>query len=224
MAANMSNLRKYRLLLALLAIVAIVAVALAGFPKPASAQAGLPAPANLTAEPSGLEGEIKVSWDPVPGATGYLVCHKAANQGAGAWRCDGQTTTGFRHSGLEVGAAYDYAVQAFWAQDGATVRSGWVFAQATAEAAEVHFCPVTGLPIPAGGYLGIGGTAESPVGSFTLTGAAAPAMITLPYADNPNQLYSPRAGRRFVQVCGTFRHDFNSEDRLSPRLAYDPGR
>ena len=60
----------------------------------------------------------------------------------------------------------------------------------------------------------MGGTTQSPPGSFTLTTATAPTRIRLPYADDPNQLYGPRSGRRFVEVCGNYRHDFNSDSSL----------
>ena len=39
-----------------------------------AAQTAPAAPTNFTAEPSGLEGEIRLAWDAVEGVTRYRVC------------------------------------------------------------------------------------------------------------------------------------------------------
>ncbi len=180
------------------------------------AQNSLPAPTNFTARPSGLEGEIDLRWNAVARATHYWICQKkSAESGSDAWDCSKTLHTNFHWSGFTVGVSYDFAVQAERETYSYTIRSGWVYAQATAETATAHLCPITGLPVSAEGYLGVGDTVSGIADtSFTLTSATTPAGVTLNYADDPTQLFSPRVGRRFVKVCGTFRHKYDGASWL----------
>ena len=195
----------------------------------AATPAALPEPGKPTATATANAGELRVGWNPVAGAKFYTVGWLNRNDynrigSAGDWESAFHyatvpaSNTSYTVSGLHAGEEYWAIVGARTARTGGDAPSWsvWSDLATTAGRHSAGFCPITGLPVPAGGYLGVGGTVESPAGSFTLTGVAAPSRITLPYADDPSQLYSPRAGRRFVQVCGNFRHGYSGESRLDP--------
>ena len=90
-----------------------------------------------------------------------------------------------------MGTTYDFAVVSVKGTD----YSAWVFTEATAAAAEVHLCPITGLPLTADGYKSVGDAVSSDDISFTLNSVSYPARsgINIP----------PRTDRRFVKVCGS---------------------
>lgn len=64
------------------------------------------------------------------------------------------------------------------------------------------FCPITGAPLPPGGYLSVGGESTDLLGNtFTLDSVTKKATIRL---DGEN--YRAITGRQFIRVCGTFRN------------------
>ena len=166
-----------------------------------------------------------MNWQQVPGARFYVIGWINRNDynrigSSGDWLSAFHYATvpapnrNYTVSGLKAGEEY-------WVILGARAErfhgeavswSAWTGPVMTSGAHGAGLCPITGLPIPAGGYLGIGDTVSSPIAnqSFTLTSASFPATVTLYYADDPTQQFSPRPGRRFVEVCGTFRHHFSS--------------
>ena len=183
----------------------------------------LPKPETPTAAATGNAGEISVSWQPVAGAQFYVVgwinrsdYNRIGSSGdwlsAFHYATVPSSRTSYTVSGLKAGEAYWTIVgaRADRFHGGPVSWSEWSTPVTTAGQHGEGFCPITGLIIPPGGYLSVGGTTQSPPGSFTLTTATAPTRIRLPYADDPNQLYSPRSGRRFVEVCGNYRHDFKA--------------
>ena len=196
----------------------------------AAAPANLPVPATPTAVGTANAGEIRVDWQEVPGARFYVIGWINRNDydrigSSGDWLSAFHYATvpaanrNYTVSGLKAGEEY-------WVLLGARAErfhgeavswSAWTGPVMTSGAHGAGLCPITGLPIPAGGYLGIGDTVSSPIAnqSFTLTSASFLATVMLHYADDPTQQFSPRPGRRLVEVCGTYRHHFRSAVRFS---------
>ena len=147
--------------------------------------AALAPPANFRAAPGAATGEILVRWDAVPGISGYRVCDQPAN---GEWYCANvpASDTVSLYTGLQVGATYQFAIQSYTGSE----RSRWVFAKATATAA-AHLCPITGLPIPAGGYKSVGDTVRANGVSVRVNSVSFP-------ADTGRDLTNDR---RFIKIC-----------------------
>ena len=185
---------------------------------------------------TGSAGEIVIAWSPVPGAQWYTVGWvnwtdaKAVSDSGEDWlHLFTYTTVPGNVSshvvkGLDGGEDH-YAIIRATDVAGVDGRFGggyspWSEWSSPAQPVGRHgdgYCPITGLPIPEGGYLGVGDTVVSDYDgdSFTLTSASAPERIPLDFPDNPSQLVSPRSGQRFVQVCGTFRHKSSGEAALA---------
>ena len=64
---------------------------------------------------------------------------------------------------------------------------------------EGDICPITGLPIPAGGYLGVGDTQRWSNASFKLDSATIVPSIT-----NFGLTYRPAHGNRYLELCSTW--------------------
>ena len=211
---------------AIIAVLSLLAVMMVGAgAAQAQSNNALPAPSNVTAVNGANPGEVNLTWDAVPGASHYRVGWIAnadflAAQAAGTdfferfAFVDIAGRTSYTATRLTPGEPYWFIVGSQASHNGKPIWSDWASLTTTAgHAGDGGLCPITGLPL-GDGYLSVGGTTQSPAGSFTLTTATAPTRIRLPYADDPDQLYSPRSGRRFVEVCGNYRHDFNNDVSL----------
>ena len=186
----------FRLLrLALIGMMAMLILTLAA--NSALAQTPAPAaPANLTAELTDTEGEVLLSWDTAEGATSYRACRRVQDPPSG-WSCVNRTTTSALFTGLAVDTAYDFAVASYDGQS----YSSWVWTEATVEALAPQICPITGLPIPEGGYLAVDDvTTASNDQLFMLTEITRQSSINLGGTD-----YAPFQGRQYVKVCGAVR-------------------
>lgn len=206
--------------LLLLAIIIIASMA--------AAPAQLATPDAPRVHATANAGEMVIVWDPVPGAQYYTVgwvnwaeAKPLSDSGEDWLHLFTYTTVPGNVAshvvkGLEGGADH-YAIIRATGVAGTEGRFGggwsaWSGWSPPVQPAGQHgdgYCPITGLPIADGGYLGIGDTVGSDYdgNSFTLNSASAPERITIDFPDNGSQLVLPRTGQRFVQVCGTFRHD-----------------
>ncbi len=180
-------------------------------------------------------GEIEISWASIQGAQFYTIGWINWTKGQPVETAGGDwlslfhyttvvgSQTSYTVQGLDEGDNYFAIIRATDLADGSERFGGsysdWSDWSATAaQPAGQHgdgFCPITGLPL-GDGYLGVGDSVASSFDdqSFIMTSHSAPETINLSYADDPNQDFSPRSGRRFVQVCGVYEHDFNHESTL----------
>ena len=71
------------------------------------------------------------------------------------------------------------------------------------------FCPITGLPLPPGGYLGVGDTAT--FGSYTITinSIATPDSVTFSRTDGTTFEREPPSGRRWLKIYVTLANRFD---------------
>ena len=208
-------------------LIVLVAIMLTAGIAATPAQLAVPAQPTVAATANG--GELSVSWNRVAGAQFYYVgwanrAEVSQMTGVGREWLDAfhfvtvpALYTNHTVEGIKPGTEYAVMVGAAGSRFGGSVPvwSGATF-QTTAGQHGAGVCPITGLPLPPVGYLGVGDSVTSSIGSqsFTLNNAAAPSTINLTYANNPNQQFSPRPGRRFVQVCGVYTHNFRGEARL----------
>ena len=178
----------------------------------AATPAVLPTPNQPTAAATADAGEILVTWQATPGAQFYTVGW--ANQdeitqmiSSGREWVDAfhfATISGdyTRHtvSGLKPEADYFVIVGAQSARFGASdlVWSTWSQPVTTAGQHGAGICPITGLPIPEGGYLEVGERIDWPDASFTLTSVTTPETLT-----SFGFVYEPHPGDRYLRLCGT---------------------
>ena len=79
------------------------------------------------------------------------------------------------------------------------------------------FCPITGLPLPAGGYLSVGeSTTDAGGQQFTLVSASRQATVNL---DGTN--YRPILGRQWLKVCGKVKAPSNSSGIMLAGYTYN---
>lgn len=192
----------------------------------AATPAVLSTPDAPTVEPAGNPGEIRISWDRIPGAQYYTVGWvdwteaKPVLDAGGDWlslfhyATVSGDVTGYTVKGLEGGDDYYGIMRATDAEDrfggGYSPWSEW-------SSRPVQPVGRPGLTPPQGRYLGVGETIVSESGgfSFTLTNASTPSRVLLGCPDAPCQLASPSQGRRYVRVCGVFRHSSDGESALA---------
>ncbi len=163
------------------------------------------APENFTASATRVAGEILVRWDPEPGATAYELCIESDNDEK---VCDviNPSVTGRFYGNLDVGVRYWFAIRSYrdpWA-------SMWFFTERIRAGTE-NFCPITGFPMPAGGYNSIGDTVRANGVSVTVDSVSFP-------ADTDKQLANDR---RFIKICVTV-HGRNRPS-ITPNLDTDAG-
>ena len=178
----------------------------------AATPAQLAPPSQPTVTLTDNPGELQVSWNPVAGAQHYTVGYARPDEmdrmaAAGRNRLDAftYTTIGAENishtfTGLELETVYWVTVGAQTDRFGATPV--WARQFAVATTAGEHgdgFCPITGLPLPEGGYLGVGETFTWTDATFTLDSAAIiPSIIT-----STGDTYTPTHGNRYLQLCST---------------------
>ena len=196
----------------------------------AATPAQLAKPDAPTVSATANGGEIVISWNPVAGAYYYTVgwvnwtdAKPLFDAGEDWLHLFNYTTvpgsvTSHTVKGLDGGEDH-YAVTRATDVVGNDGRfgGGWSpFSEwsSPARPAGQHgagFCPITGLPLGDDGYLSVGDQVTTSRGnqSFILTGSSTPSSIAFSNTDNVLQLFSPHSGRRFVQVCGSYSHDFD---------------
>ncbi len=158
-------------------------------------------------------GEIEVRWHAAAGARFYTVGWVNKDEfeemrAAGRDWLDAfhfttipATYTSHRVSGLKASSDYYAIVGARTTRFGGEppVWSPWSGLARTSGQHGAGFCPVTGLPLPPGGYLSVGDSTTHAGGqTFTLNSVTKKAAIRL-----GDTSYRPFTGRQYVRVCGT---------------------
>ena len=191
-------------LFALVAVLMLVLVA--------ASPSVLPQPGQPTASPTANAGELRVTWRSSPGAQFYLVgwanreeVNRMTSAGRDWLDAFHFTTIPARYtshavSGLAPDTAYFVIVGAQSARFASRelTWSAWSQPATTAGQHGAGFCPITGLPIPEGGYLGVGETMLWSDFSFRLTSVAKVETLT-----SNGVIYEPIEGDRYLSVCGT---------------------
>ena len=195
---------------ALSLIVLVATLLVAGI---AAMPAQLAPPSQPTVIATANAGELQVSWNPVAGAQHYTVGYASPDEmdrmaAAGRNRLDaftyttiGAENTSHTITSLEPETVYWVTVGAHTQRFGATDLV-WATRHAVATTAGEHgdgFCPITGLPIPAGGYLSVGQTVNWSDATFTLDSAAIIPSITT----STGGIYTSAHGNRYLQLCST---------------------
>ena len=177
----------------------------------AAAPAVLSKPGKPTVKPTANAGELQVSWSPVAGAQHYTVGYANPDEmsrmsAAGRNSLDafyyitiGADNTSHTLTGLEPETVYWVVVGAQTKRFGATDLVWSQYAEATTAGQHAAgFCPITGLPIPAGGYLKVGDTKRWTDATFRLDSVTTPASVP-----TVTGIYTPQAGRKLLKLCGT---------------------
>ena len=176
-----------------------------------------PVAPNIQATANG--GELEITWDRVPGAQFYTVGWinwtegKPVLDAGGDWLSLFHYTTvaGHRTSYTvkgQIGGDNHYAIIRATDVSGTSGRFGggystWSsWSSRPAQPAGQHgegFCPITGLPLPPGGYLSVGQTQTWRDATFRLDNATTPPTIT-----DSGFTYSPAEGNKYLKLCGTW--------------------
>ncbi len=167
------------------------------------------APENFTASATRVAGEILVRWDPEPGATAYELCIESDNDEK---VCDviDPSVTGRFYGNLDVGVRYWFAIRSYrdpWA-------SMWFFTERIRAGTE-NFCPITGFPMPAGGYKSIGEPARGVSGAFS----------TVDSVSFPDDTGKPitNTGLRSIKICTTLAAGDDNDWYAQANLGTDAG-
>ena len=194
----------------------------------AATPAQLVAPGQPTAVATDNPGELQMSWNPVPGAQHYTVGYASPDEmdrmaAAGRNRLDafyyatiGAENTSHTFTGLEPETVYWVTVGAHTPRFRATDLV-WATRHAVATTAGEHgdgFCPITGLPIPAGGYLSVGDTATFEEYFVTLNSADMPETIVRTRSDGTEYDRTPPPGRKWLAVSTRLQNDFDFTVRV----------
>ena len=192
-------------LLALCAIMLLAGIA-------ATPDVPLPAPTNLSVAATANAGELSVSWSASAGAQFYGIAWIDLAEGTeylnqGRDLADAihfanipAAHTTYTITGLRPSAEYLVLVGARMTRY-ADIPS-WSSIHPKVATAGQHgdgFCPITGLPIPEGGYLRVGDTYNWLDASFTLDSATTPASVPTEGGDT----YTAPAGRKLLMLCST---------------------
>ena len=205
---------------ALTLIVLVATLLVAGI---AATPAQLAAPSQPTVVAGANAGELQMTWSPVPGAQHYTVGYASPDEmdrmaAAGRNRLDafyyatiGAANTSHTFTGLEPETVYWVTVGAHTPRFRATDLV-WASQHAVATTSGEHgdgFCPITGLPIPEGGYLSVGDTISVGLGllSFRLDSATTPSSV--PTAGGED--YTAPTGRKLLRLCGTRTNNIGSD-------------
>ncbi len=187
-----------------------------------AAAQGVPTrPNQPTVAATANAGELRVSWNPTSDTQFYTVGWLNNNEYLDAQSSGRDWQDAFHYAtipasytahtvtGLKSGEAYYVIVGARTVRFGGDdpVWSPWSNLVTTAGQHGEGFCPITGLPLPPGGYLSVGQSAVDVSGArFTLTSVARKASIKL-----GDEFYRAITGRQFVSVCGTYHNSADSE-------------
>ena len=181
----------------------------------AAMPATLPAPNAPTAAATTNAGEIQVRWQTVAGARFYTVGWINRNDyqrigPSGDWLSAFHyatvpaSRTSYTVSGLKAGEEYWTIIGGRRQRDGGEATSwsaSWSGLVMTSGQHGGGFCPITGLPLPPGGYLSVGDTIS--VGrdllTFKLDSATTPTSVPTDAGED----YTAPAGRKLLRLCGT---------------------
>ena len=188
----------------------------------AAAPAALATPNAPTAAATSNAGEIVASWQSVAGAQFYTVGWINRNDyqqigSSGDWQSAFHyatipaSRTSYTVNGLKAGEEYWTIIGARTTRVGGDSPSwsAWSGLVTTAGQHGAGFCPITGLPLPPGGYLGVGDTAT--FGSYTITinSIATPNSVTLSATDGTTVEREAPSGRRWLEIYVTLVNRFD---------------
>ena len=205
----MSRLPKFSSFLALVAILLVAGVA--------AMPATLAEPSTPTVGPTSNAGELKATWSATAGAQFYVVGwanREEVSQMIAAGRdwLDAfhyatipANHTGHTITGIKPDTEYAVIIGAKTTRFGGAepAWSQWSFAT-TAGQHGAGFCPITGLPLPPGGYSSVGDTETFGVKpqsyvDVTLNSATTPASVQV--ADG--SAYEAPSGLKLLRLCTT---------------------
>ena len=205
-------------LFALAAIMLIVGIA--------ATPAALTPPTGVKAVPTTNAGELNITWEGSSGAQFYAIAWvnvEEANQFLRNGRDFDDAIyfvtvpskyTAHTVSGLKPSTEYYVVVGAKKARyEDAPVWSGVFGPVTTAGQHGAGFCPITGLPIPPGGYLNVGDTKTWSDATFTLNSATIIPSVT----DSAGNAYTPAEGNKYLRLCSTW------NNRTGGNLYYSAG-
>lgn len=179
----------------------------------AATPATLVKPDQPTAAATANAGELLVTWNASAGAQFYTIGW-AEEEGIRQMLAAGREWrdafhfatipadyTGYTINGLKTETEYYAIVGAQSSRFGATdfVWSEWSELVSTAGLHGEGFCPITGLEIPAGGYLGIGDTQTWSDATFKLDNATLPSALTF-----SGSTFVPNERDQFLRLCSTW--------------------
>ena len=181
----------------------------------------LPTPSQPTVIATAVGGELRATWRATAGAQFYSVgwanneeITQMTNAGREWLDAFHFTTipaayTSHTISGLKPEIDYYVIIGAQTQRFGASdlVWSPWSRLVTTAGQHGADVCPITGLQIPEGGYLGIGDTRSWPDAAVRLDSATTPASV-LTFDGSP---YYPPNGRKLLNLCTTWTNQSGSE-------------
>ena len=170
-------------------------------------------PAQPTATATNNAGELTVRWPAASGAQFYTVGWISLDEyrdmrargrdwlDAFHYATIPATHTSHTVSGLKPSSTYAAIVGAATSRFGgaAPVWSTWSALTTTSGQHGAGFCPITGLPIPAGGYLGVGSSIQWTNAQFTLTSAAVVPSVSVGGVE-----IVPNTGNKFLKLCSRF--------------------
>ena len=200
----------------------------------AAAPAVLSKPDPPTVSATAAGGEVLISWSPVPGARYYTVGWINWTDGQPVSAAGGDWLSFFNYTTVP-GNVTSYTVKG---QDGgddhyAIIRatddddrfgggySPWSdWSVSPAQPAGQHgagFCPVTGLPMPSGGYSEIGDTLNWEGYRFGVASVETPRTIRFVRGDGTRYDREPPAGRRWLRVNLHMDNQSDMDVTLRPR-------
>ena len=196
-------------------LVLLATFALAGI---AATPAVLAKPVAPNIQSTANGGELEITWNRVPGAQFYTVGWINWTEGKPVLDAGGDWLSHFNYTTV-AGHRTSYTVKGQIGGDNhfaiirATDVSGdgrfngpyskWSsWSSSPAQPAGEHgagFCPITGLPLPPGGYLSVGDTRRWRDSTFTLNSATIVPTIT----SDSGITFRPSQGNRFLRLCST---------------------
>ncbi len=209
----------------LVSLLSLIAISLlAGV---AATPAVLTTPDTPVVVATGNAGELQVSWNRVPGAQHYTIGYANRDDvnrmgAAGRNWLDAfyyvtidATYAGHTLRGLKPDTAYYVLIGAQTLRFGATdlVWGAWASPVTTAGQHGAGFCPITGLPLPPGGYSSVGDTETFGVKSLayvdlTLDSATAPTSVQV----SEGSTYEAPRGMKLLRLCVTFKNGIGTGD------------
>ena len=195
----------------------VAALAVAGIAATPAVLAQPEAP-SIQATQNG--GELVISWNRIPGAKYYTLGWINWTEGQPVSASGGDWLSLFHYTTV-AGDRTSYTVKGLNGGDnhyaiirvtdaagtsgrfggGYSAWSAWSssFAQPAAQHGE-GFCPITGLPMPAGGYLGIGDIQNWDGYEFGVTGVESPQTVTGTRSDGTKYERPLPAGRSWLRI------------------------